>query len=304
MYNLIPIQKYEVDKWTAEQNPFKVVIADVTHNCNMECKNCYIPNRSIPDMDADKLIEFAKRLPNRVELRLIGAEPTTRKDLPELIYRLHQETRHRIILLTNGLKLASRNYTQELRSAGLKYVYISMNGLDNDDWYEQIDELRCAKNKVMALENSIEAGFELDIGCIIVKGINDSAIEKIYPFLQSKGMKHGMIRFKNVGQVGRYQAETSDNLKMQEILKRCSDTWGLDYETINTSNRISGADGEEETRFFSIDGSQHRGSGFWCKVTDWEQISAKSKNMRRGRITQDWHVSPFNEHISANEGGY
>lgn len=304
MYNTIPIQKYKIDTWTAEENPFKVVFADLTHDCNMECKNCYVPNREIPDMDKNMLLDYVKRFPKRVELRLIGAEPTMRKDLPEIIYRLNTETRHRIILLTNGLKLASRNYVNELKSAGLKYVYISLNGVDNDDWYEQIDDMRCAKNKVMAVENVAEAGFEVDVGCILVKGINDRAIETIHPFLKSRGLNNGMIRFKNVGQLGRYQKDRSENMKMDEILRRCADVWKLDYEKISSMATISGGDYEPETRFFSVDGSMHRGTGFWCKVTDWELITSSQKNMRRGRITQDWNLSTFSEHIAANEFGY
>ena len=65
MNKLIPITI--VKSWMPEQNPFKVVIADITHKCNMECKNCYIPNRDIGDMDLDKLVDFVKRLPNRAK---------------------------------------------------------------------------------------------------------------------------------------------------------------------------------------------------------------------------------------------
>ena len=39
---------YELDP---EDNHFTDVTADVTHQCNMTCQNCYIPNRDIPDMD-------------------------------------------------------------------------------------------------------------------------------------------------------------------------------------------------------------------------------------------------------------
>jgi len=36
-----------------EQNHFSDVVIDITHRCNMNCKNCYIPNREIPDLDKD-----------------------------------------------------------------------------------------------------------------------------------------------------------------------------------------------------------------------------------------------------------
>ena len=292
-----------VETWEAEQNPFKVVIADITHKCNMECNNCYIPNRDFPDMNADMLIDFAKKLPRRVELRLIGAEPTMYENLPNLIYRLTTETPHRIILLTNGLKFASKRYAETLRAAGLKYLYISMNGLDNDEWYEKIDGLACAKNKIKALENAVELGFSIDIGCILVKGINESAVSKILPILKNAGMTSGVIRFKNVGQVGRYQLESDQNLRIEDISKMCSEAWNISLEKIEASKNL-GAGKEFETRYFSIDNTYHRGLGFWCKITDWEYISSGGVSNRRGRITEDWKLAGFSEHIKDNEGGY
>ncbi|TNF33602.1 MAG: hypothetical protein EP312_08685, partial [Gammaproteobacteria bacterium] len=59
-----------------EDNPFTTLFADITHRCNMECPNCYIPNRDIPDMDAEWLYGILARLPRRTRIRLVGAEPT------------------------------------------------------------------------------------------------------------------------------------------------------------------------------------------------------------------------------------
>ena len=42
----------------ANKNPYRVIIADLTHRCNMTCANCYIQNRQLPDMDADKFMEM------------------------------------------------------------------------------------------------------------------------------------------------------------------------------------------------------------------------------------------------------
>lgn len=308
IYNLIMeqqiIQIYQKPKsWSVLENPFKVLIADVTHKCNMECNNCYIPNRDIADMDIDKLIEFAKQLPSRVELRIIGAEPTMRDDLPLLLSRLINETPHRIILLSNGLKFASKKYTTIIKNTGLKYLYLSINGVDNDHWYQDIDSMKCAKNKIMALKNVIAAGFVLDLGVILVKGINDSAPMKIIPWLKSLGMTKGLIRFKNVGPVGRWQASGDENFTLSEMITLCSDAWNIPAETIENSKDF-GVGEEHETRFFSIDGSSSFRSGFWCKITDWTYIGAGNNTVRRGRITEDWRVAGFSEHVKFNEGGY
>ena len=140
-----------------EDNYFTDVTADVTHKCNMECSNCYVPNRDIPDMDIDKLIDCISRFPKRTMIRIMGAEPTMRMDLTDIIVRI-KKSGHRCTLLTNGLKLASKRYVQMLKDANLTHIYLSLNGVDNDDWYEHIDEMRCAKQKIMALENIHKQG--------------------------------------------------------------------------------------------------------------------------------------------------
>jgi molybdenum cofactor biosynthesis enzyme MoaA len=86
---------YELDP---SENHFSDVMVDVTHKCNMTCKNCYIPNRDIPDLDIDKLIETIIKFPKRTMIRIVGAEPTVRKDLNDIIKRV-RETGHRATLL-------------------------------------------------------------------------------------------------------------------------------------------------------------------------------------------------------------
>ena len=78
---------YELE---AEKNTFSNVVVDLTHKCQMTCANCYIPNRDIPDLDKNKLFEFLKKLPFRTYIRLIGAEPTMREDIFEIISKVKE----------------------------------------------------------------------------------------------------------------------------------------------------------------------------------------------------------------------
>ena len=87
-----------------EDNTFNLLMVDLTHRCNMECANCYLPNREILDMDVDKLYKFLNKLPKRVIVRLIGAEPTIRNDLPDII-RNEKRCGHQVSVTTNGLRL-------------------------------------------------------------------------------------------------------------------------------------------------------------------------------------------------------
>ena len=99
-----------------ENNTFQDVVIDVTHRCNMTCKNCYIPNRDIPDMNMERMLAAISKFPKKTMIRIIGAEPTMRKDLFEMISRI-KKTRNRVTLLTNGLRLSRNAYVKDLKKA-------------------------------------------------------------------------------------------------------------------------------------------------------------------------------------------
>ena len=291
---------YEIEP---ENNTFVEVVADVTHRCNMSCKNCYIPNRNIPDMDIDRLIDCVSRFPKRTMIRIIGAEPTMRKDLPEIITRVKQAG-HKVCVLTNGLRLAKIHYCQQLKDAGLRHIYISMNGVDNDDWYETIDELRCAQKKTQALLNSKKMNFVIDIGCILVKGVNDDAPKRMYEFLNENNIKNCVIRFKNVGQIGRHM-EGIENHTMESLKQSVAKHFGITVEQIDrTSEQV-----ENDSIVFPVNekaGLMYK-SGIWIKLTNWDadgKTAPLLNSQRRGRITQNFKVAPFFEHVKENEFEY
>lgn len=307
-----------------EQNHFSDVMVDVTHRCNMTCKNCYVPNREVPDMDADKLIETIKKFPNRTMIRVVGAEPTMRKDLPQLIRRI-RETGHRATLLTNGLRLANDDYVKELKANRLSHVYLSLNGVDNDDWYEEIDELRCATKKVQALENLVNNKFIIDTGTIIVKGVNDEAVSRLLHLYKRTGVTNVLARIKNVGRLGRsmfdedlggHVVTLDTNYSMDGLIKLIAYQTGLSEDYIQSwrNNPIYQNEDVEESSFvFPMDpsavGKPFHKSGVWFKIADWNTFSNPDGvplpgNTRRGRLTEDFKVAPMSEHVKLNEYKY
>ena len=168
-----------------ELNTFETVVADLTHRCNMACRNCYLPNRRVPDMDIDGLEACLAALPQRVNVRLIGAEPTMRRDLPEIVSMVRRRG-HRAVLATNGLRLARDGYARTLREAGLRHVHISLNGVDDDDWYEAIDGMRCAAKKLRAVENAVGLGMTVNTGTILVRGVNEAAVDRMYALFMER----------------------------------------------------------------------------------------------------------------------
>ena len=164
------------NEYEPEKNPFSLLVADLTHKCNMECANCYIPNRDVPDMDVQKLYTFLNRLPKRIIVRLIGAEPTMRRDLCDIIRNVKKHG-HNVSLTTNGLKLSSSSYVLKLKEAGLRMVLISMNGADRPSAYEILDgkEIYCDM-KIKALKNCMNLNMIINTGTIIAKNANEDAM--------------------------------------------------------------------------------------------------------------------------------
>ncbi len=295
-----------VRSFAPEDNPFETVMADITHRCNMACANCYLPNRDVPDMDMGRLEECLAALPWRVNLRLIGAEPTMRRDLPEIVAMV-RHLGHRPVLVTNGLRLARDSYVRTLREAGLRHVVVSLNGADNDDWYEAIDNMRCAAKKLRAVGNAVAHGMIVNTGTILVRRVNEAAVGRMYRFMAGLGPRHAVLRFKNVGALGRYDAVSEAvNLSMVEMEALSAGAIGVDAAALSAWNIIKG-ERAPDSRLFPADLAARSGRGLWFKLTDWQanaQGCLDPDLRRRGRITGEFRIAPFFDHVKANEGGY
>ena len=310
MTKVVDLTKLNYYELEPENNTFNDIFIDITHRCNMECKNCYLPNRSFPDMEFEKYKEFVKKLPNKTMLRIVGAEPTLHARCFDFIKTAYEHG-HMCVLITNGLRLSSSRYVQELKATGLEHICMSMNGVDNDDWYEKIDDLRCATKKVQALKN-IGNNFKLDTGTIVIKGINEDAPGALVNMFKREGIDNVTMRIKNVGQLGRYQVDETENLKLFDLAKLCASQLNLSEDYIMSHYKKVHRYGERvepATIEFSLDkDNKNRYSGYWIKLTDWDTENDMGipdpGSRRRGRLTQDFKVAPFYEHIKMNEGGY
>ena len=293
-----------------KENTFMDIMADITNKCNMTCKNCYIPNRDVPDMDLEKFRDFLSRLDGRCMIRIVGAEPTMNPSCDDYIKAVF-EFEHRCILLTNGLRLAHKSYVDKIHDSGLRHVYLSLNGVDNDDWYEAIDELRCAEKKISALRNLKKRKFILDTGTIIVPGVNEDAPGALLELFDKENINNVLMRIKNVGQLGRYQTEVDDNVKLNQLVKLCAEQMNVSEDYINSFRdaKLYGMYQESNSILFPLrEGNKVLNRGRWVKITNWDTDNESGipdpNSQRRGRITENFTVAPLYEHIKMNEGGY
>lgn len=281
-----------------EESIFDVLVADITHKCNMECANCYIPNRDIPDMDVNKLYSFVERLPQRTYIRLIGAEPTMREDLCDIIFNVRKRG-HKVSLTTNGLKLGHRSYVQELKQAGLRLVLISMNGAGDDNVYKIIDNGKYATLKIRALRNCMLENMILNTGTIIAKGINEHTIaEQVNLFFKLaeetnyKPKVKPILRFKSVGQLGRNMGE-DHTYNMNELIDLFKSKFNITKAELQIKNSATSIIYEYKNVLI--------------RFIDWsidEEGLIDTGSEYRGRITKDWECAPFFDDVKLNEFGY
>lgn len=270
--------------YAPEECPFETVVADITHRCNMACRNCYIPNRTIPDLDSGWLLSIMRRLPRGTFIRFIGAEPTLHPDLPMLIREARRIRLHPVVV-TNGLKLADRHYVRALKEAGVQIVSLSFSGGFDDDLYEAIDDLRCAARKTAALDHLRAENIYTALGMIIVRGVNEhepaNVLRRIgaYRFVRE-------FHLRSVGAVGRYMHGAAP-LSLEELAQLFARAAGVARALLPRTPTAS----HYEFPF---------GGRLRVQLTEWPELGST----KRGRLTPEGMIEPFFEHLIANEGGY
>jgi molybdenum cofactor biosynthesis enzyme MoaA len=266
-----------------EESPYDIVMVDVTHRCNMTCANCYLPNRVLPDIDARWLSAMFSRLRKGTFIRLTGGEATLRHDLPDIIRGVRAHGHHPVVM-TNGLKLADRNYVRELKRAGMQVCYLSFSGGFDDDLYDAIDEMRCAEKKRLAFENLRAEHVFTSIGMILVPGLNESAITATWKEIaRSRNVRE--LHLRAVGAMGRHMS--TPPAKLAQMMAAFCDAAGVTPDEIELQSSSHNA----QEFFF---GRVH------VQMTEWPDLGST----RRGRLTPEGLIAPFMEHIIANDGGY
>ena len=151
-------------------------------------------------------------------------------------------------------------------------------------------------------------------GTIIVKGINDEVIGRLLHMFNRLEIKNVMARIKNVGNLGRsmYDSELG-NWSMDDLIKLASEQTGLSVDYIESwRNKPIYQNIEPEIDSFIFPLKENPGkllhkSGVWFKIANWKGNGKEipfTGQTRRGRMTPDFKIAPFFEHVVANEGEY
>lgn len=128
----------------------------VTDRCNLRCRYC-MPPCGITLVPMDKILSYEEiteiiKVMGVTKVRITGGEPLVRRDIVELIRSLHVED---LSMTTNGVLL--KDYTVQLKEAGLKRVNISLDTL-NRERFKYITGSDSLNSVLAGIRSAIDAG--------------------------------------------------------------------------------------------------------------------------------------------------
>lgn len=148
-----------------------IYMINVTNNCNMTCQACYSGSEIGMKEPYDSPEKLLSSLPDPKELGFsphavfIGGEPTMHRQLPGMIQSVCDRG-YVARLATNGLKLRKARYARELADAGLSWVFLHFDSLD-DELNKKLRGRTMLEESFEAIERCHEAGIKVQLGMTV-----------------------------------------------------------------------------------------------------------------------------------------
>jgi cyclic pyranopterin phosphate synthase len=193
--------------------PLRSLRVSVTDRCNLRCHYCmpeadyvWLPRKDLLSFEETaRVVGVFTRL-GVDKVRLTGGEPLLRRDLPDLVKLLSQDTRlSEVALTTNGLLLAAQ--AKALKEAGLSRITVSLDTL-KPERFREIARREGLEDVFSGIEAARSAGFsELKLDSVIVRGVNDDELFDLLDFGRSIGAEVRFIEYMDVGGATQWSRE-------------------------------------------------------------------------------------------------
>ncbi len=200
---------------------FKTLRVSLLNTCNLNCFYCTMGSEEDINFDhrPQKSAGFFSRIISRLHenldletIRLTGGEPLLYRELPELVRNLKLIGIPKISMTSNGYLLARQ--VAALYEAGLQSINVSLDAMDEASFYKMAK--RKHLDRVLnGIETAINAGIEVKLNAVIMKGMNE---DQIIPLLDYAFSKNIPIRFLEVMSMGHLHHESDKYLFSQQEL--------------------------------------------------------------------------------------
>lgn len=192
-----------------------VVVWNITKRCNLKCIHCYAKAQDTASKD-ELTTEEGKQLLDDLAafgtpvVLFSGGEPFMRKDLAELAaYTVSKGMR--AVISTNGT-LISADIAQELKSIGLSYIGVSLDGMETvNDRFRGLNG--AFKQALTGIENCQQAGIKVGLRFTINR-FNVKEIPAIFDLLEDHEIPR--VCFYHLVYAGRGSTLVADDLDHTE----------------------------------------------------------------------------------------
>jgi len=201
----------------------------VTDRCDLRCSYCMPkgfrrfeePANWLNFDEIERLTAvFGKLGVHRV--RITGGEPLLRRDLPQLVARLHRlRGIDELSLSTNATQLDK--HASALKHAGLKRVNVSLDSLRRER-IARITGRDCFDRIISGLMAGKGAGIvPIKVNMVVMRGVNDDEIDDMAAFCMEHGFVMRLIEAMPMGGTDR----SAQYLDLQPVRKRLQERFGL-----------------------------------------------------------------------------
>lgn len=205
--------------------PTCVLLLEITQACNLRCPTCYADAQGHDFMTVDearrRLDAFFRDQPRLDLLMLSGGEPTIHPGLADILNLALSYPIGRVLVNTNGLRLAQSDDVLALLAAHKDRVelYFSLSSFRagaHEHFYGR--DLR--EIKIRALDRAQEAGLLVTLVPAIERGVNHGEIGDLYRFALSRDNINGLT-FQPVMDTGRFQHayEAQERMTMTSVIR-------------------------------------------------------------------------------------
>jgi len=243
---------------------------DITNRCNLDCPHCYqMPDNTSKDPSIEFLLEQIRSWPdNSYSISLVGAEPTVRKDLPELIKAIQAlpGSPRNVIVVTNGVYLAKWDYVKRFQGIpNLKWTF----GLNHPDYNGGNIRVK----QMEGLENCFKLGLDVKTLTYTLGSLDQlpDVLLEMQNFSRRGVCNNARIQ---IGvDIGRVPEDASFELYLSDLVKEAK-RYSLDN---NWSWEVDNTSGNRTHYAVKINGIEHKFIK-WCdvKTIDLEEVQSES----------------------------
>lgn len=208
---------------------------DITNRCNLDCPHCYqMPDNQSRDPSIDLILNQIKDFPdNGWPISLVGAEPTTRKDLVDIVREIQSlpGKPRMIMIVTNGINLGKYEYAKQFKGIeNLKWTI----GLNHPNYNGGV--IRSKQEE--GIKNCIELGLTIKNFTYTLGDLSqlDFVLEEVQHWNKEKICDNARIQ---VGvDIGRTPEEHGPELYLSDLVKATEKLvkekgWSWEVDTVN-----------------------------------------------------------------------